>query len=48
MARIDFAFYLAVRDIKGISKLPKIQLILPYKISCERGSSEILNYPKYS
>ena len=29
------------RDIKGISKLPRILLILPYKISCIKGSSEI-------
>ena len=29
------------RDIKGISKLPLIQLILPYKISNFRGSLEI-------
>ena len=29
------------RDIKGISKLPRILLILPYKISCINGSSEI-------
>ena len=29
------------RDSKGISKLPQIQLILPYKISCIRGSLEI-------
>ena len=29
------------RDSKGISELPQIQLILPYKISCIRGSSEI-------
>ena len=29
------------RDSKGISKLPKIQLILPYKISCIGVSSEI-------
>ena len=26
------------RDSKGISKLPIIQLILPYKISCNRVS----------
>ena len=30
------------RDSKGISKLTRIQLILPYKISCTKGSSEIL------
>ena len=29
------------RDSKGISKLPQILLILPYKISCSKGSSEI-------
>ena len=29
------------RDSKGISKLPQIQLILPYKISWIKGSSEI-------
>ena len=28
-------------DSKGISKLPQIQLILPYKISRIRGSSDI-------
>ena len=34
------------RDSKGISKLPQIQLILPYKVSCIKGSSEIpLNIP---
>ena len=26
------------RDIYGISKLPLIQLILPYKVGCIRGS----------
>ena len=30
-----------IRDSNGISKLTLIQLILPYKISCIRGSSEI-------
>ena len=30
-----------VKDSNGISKLPLIQLILPYKISCICGSSEI-------
>ena len=29
------------RDCKGISKLSQIHLILPYKISCIIGSSEI-------
>ena len=29
------------RDSKGISKLPQIQLILPYKIGCIRASLEI-------
>ena len=29
------------RDCKGISELPQIQLILPYKISFSKGSSEI-------
>ena len=31
----------AARDIKGISKLPKILLISLYKISCIKLSSEI-------
>ena len=31
----------SVRDSDGISKLPQIQLILPYTISCIRVSSEI-------
>ena len=31
----------AARDSKGISKLPRIQLILPYKSSYFNGSSEI-------
>ena len=31
----------ALRDSKGISKLSLIQLILPNKISCNRGSSDI-------
>ena len=30
-----------IRDSNGISKLPQIQLILPYKISCIKGSSDI-------
>ena len=30
-----------IRDSNGISKLPLIQLILPYKISCIKGSSAI-------
>ena len=29
------------RDSYGISRLPQIQLILPFKIWCIRGSSEI-------
>ena len=29
------------RDSKGISKLPQIKLILPYKVSWIEGSSEI-------
>ena len=29
------------RDSNGISKLPRMHLILPYKISCIKGSSEI-------
>ena len=29
------------RDSDGISKLPLIQLILPYKVGCIRGSLEI-------
>ena len=33
---------LTARDTSnGISKLPEMQLILPYKISCNRASSEI-------
>ena len=31
----------ALRDSKGITKLSQIQPILPYKISCNRGSSDI-------
>ena len=30
-----------IRDSEGISKLTIMQLILPYKISCIRGSSDI-------
>ena len=30
-----------LRDCYGISELPTIQLILPYKISCIKVSSEI-------
>ena len=30
-----------IRDCKGISKLPRILLILPYTISCIKGSSDI-------
>ena len=33
------------RDSKGISKLPLIQLVLPYKISCTKGSLEV---PRFS
>ena len=29
------------RDSYGVSRLPQIQLILPYKMSCIRDSSEI-------
>ena len=32
---------LLITDSKGISKLPQIQLILPYEISCIRVSLEI-------
>ena len=32
--------WVVVRDIKRISELPRILLILPYKISCDKGSSE--------
>ena len=31
----------AVRDSNGISELSQIKLILPYKISCFKGGSEI-------
>ena len=34
-------FAWSCQDCNGIPALPQIQLILPYKISCIRGSSEI-------
>ena len=36
-----FANQSVTRDCEGILKLPQIQLIRPYKISCIEGSSEI-------
>ena len=40
MWRVSPIFQVRPRDSKGISKLPLIQMILPYKISCNRVSVE--------